>query len=282
MQGEICLVYLYDIIVFSESVTQHFELLRTVIDWMPISQSILRSLDFAYNKSDFLDILSRSQCWSWQRWSNSIQSSTDKSQGSSEVLEACWMISKVWTRLLENCSALQWPRKKGKAFHLEWGKPACLWPTEVQLKFSTHLTIPSVHRNKGYRSWSCVDPEDNGIKVVHAYASQTLNHRAERKLLYSRKVWVSCNHLDCLEPKLFTVITDHSALKSRKNNMRTIKKSKSWSSLPKGTKKWKRILMSWKIKYITKNKCQKTSSTIGFTFLMVCFKRYSRAIMKIL
>lgn len=146
---------------------------------MPISQSILRSLDFANNKSDFLDILSRSQCWSWQSWSHSIQSSTDKSQGSSEVLGACWMVSWVWNRLLENCSALEWPRKKRKAFHLEWGKAACLWPTEVQLELSTHLTIPNVHWHKRYRSWSCVDPEDNGIKVVLAYASQTLNHRAE-------------------------------------------------------------------------------------------------------
>lgn len=147
LRGEICLVYLDDIIVYSSSVTQHFERLQTVMDRLYKANLTinLKKYRFCLKEIRFLGhIVSGTGISADPDQVEAIQSypvptNLKKVQ---RFLRLVGWFHKFVPDFSKTAQPLNDFLKKGKTFHLESNMPACLWSSEVQFDLSTYLGSP--------------------------------------------------------------------------------------------------------------------------------------------
>ena len=246
LRGEICLVYLDDIIIYSSSVTQHFERLRTVIDRLQKANLTinLKKSRFCLQELRFLGHIVSGQGVSADPDKVEAIKSYPAPTNLKEVQRflglAGWYHKFVpdFSKIAEPLNDL---KKKGRSFF--WSQ-ACQNSFD---KLKSSLISPPIlgHPNLNLPFFVYTDASntglgavltqraDTGSEVVLAYASRTLN-RAEINYSVTEKeclaiIWALERWQHYLEPNLFTVITDHSALKWVLSSTKTTSRLIRWA-----------------------------------------------------
>lgn len=245
LRGEICLVYLDDIIVYSSSVTQHLERLQTVIDRLCKANLTvnLKKSRFCLEEIRFLGhIVSGKGVSADPDQVEAIQSypvPTNLKEIQRFLGLAGW-----YHKFVPDFSKVAQPlndlKKKGKPFI--WSQ-ACQYSFD---KLKSSLMSPPVlgHPSPDHPFFVYTDAsdiglgavltqrKDDGTEEVLSYASRTLN-QAEKNYSVTEKeclavIWALERWQHYLEPKLFTVITDHSALKWVLSSTKTTSRLIRW------------------------------------------------------
>ena len=246
LRGEICLVYLDDIIIYSSAVTQHFERLRTVIDRLQKANLTinLKKSRFCLQELRFLGHIVSGQGVSADpdkvEAIRSYPAPTNLKEVQSFLGLAGWYHKFVpdFSKIAEPLNDL---KKKGRSFF--WSQ-ACQNSFD---KLKSSLISPPIlgHPNLNLPFFVYTDASntglgavltqraDTGSEVVLAYASRTLN-RAEINYSVTEKeclaiIWALERWQHYLEPNLFTVITDHSALKWVLSSTKTTSRLIRWA-----------------------------------------------------
>ncbi len=246
LQGKICLVYLDDIIVYSSSVTQHFERLQTVLDRLCKANLTLnlRKSRFCLKEIKFLGHIVSEK---------GVRADHDKIEAirtypvptNLKEVQRFLGLAGWYHKFVQDFSKIAQPlndlKKKGRPF---------VWSHDCQHAFEqlkSTLSSPPIlgHPNTDLPFSVYTDASDvglgavltqkmsSGMEEVLAYASRTLN-RAERNYSATEKeclavIWSLEKWQHYLEPKLFTVITDHSALKWVLSSTKTTSRLIRWA-----------------------------------------------------
>ncbi|KAL2079452.1 hypothetical protein ACEWY4_025196 [Coilia grayii] len=229
LRGKICLVYLDDIIVYSPTVSQHFQDLQAVLDKLQGAGLTLnlKKCKFCLSQISYLGHVVTAQGISADPAKTEAISHYPVPRNIKEVQRflglAGWYHRFVpgFSQVAEPINAL---KRKGRMFH---------WSDRCQQAFDTlkgYLTSPPIlgHPDPNYPFVVYTDASDVGLgavlaqrkgfatEEVIAYASRSLN-RAERNYSTTEReclavIWALEKWQHYLEPKLFTVVTDHASL----------------------------------------------------------------------
>lgn len=245
LRGNICFVYIDDIIIYSPSMNQHFLDLQTVLHRLQTAGLTinLKKSKFCLQELTFLGHVV-----------NIHGITTDLSKVEAiraypvprniKEVQRFLGLAGWYHRFVPNFSRIAEPinslKKKGRAFH--WS-PQCQRAFE-QLK--AYLTSPPIlgHPNLElpfivYTDASDIglgavltQRKDQGSEQVIAYASRSLS-KAETNYSTTEKeclavIWALERWQHYLEPKLFTVVTDHSALQWVMSSTKTTSRLIRW------------------------------------------------------
>lgn len=217
LQGKLCFVYIDDIIIYSPSVTQHFHDLQAVLCCLQTAGLTinLKKSKFCLSELKFLGhVVSVKGVTADSSKVEAMQSypvPTNLKQVQQFLGLAGW-----YHRFVPNFSQIAEPlnnlKKKGHSFQ---------WSTQCQQAFDqlkACLISPPIlgHPDLQRSFFVYTDACDQAGEEVLAYTSRTLN-KAETNYSTTEKeclaiVWALEKWQHYLEPKLFTIITDHSAL----------------------------------------------------------------------
>ncbi len=246
LRRNICFVYIDDIIIYSQSVAQHFKDLQTVLHRLQEAGLTinLKKSKFCLKEITFLGhVVSINGITADLSKVEAIRS-YPVPRNIKEVQRflglAGWYHRFVpdFSKIAEPINAL---KKKGHSFH--WS-PQCQDAFE-QLK--AHLTSPPIlgHPNLQLPFIVYTDASDTGLgavltqrkaqglEKVIAYASRTLN-KAESNYSATEKeclavIWALEKWQHYLEHKMFTVVTDHSALQWVLSSPKTTSRLIRWA-----------------------------------------------------
>lgn len=246
LRGTICFVYIDDIIVYSHSMNQHFLDIQTILhQLMTAGLTInLKKSRFCLQELTFLGHVV-----------NIHGISTDPSKVEAiraypvprniKEVQRFLGLSGWYHRFVPNFSRIAEPinalKKKGHAFN--WS-PQCQQAFEL---LKACLTSPPIlgHPDLERPFIVYTDASDTGLgavlsqrrdqgsEQVIAYASRTLQNKAETNYSATEKeclavVWALERWQHYLEPKLFTVVTDHSALQWVMSSTKTTSRLIRW------------------------------------------------------
>ncbi len=246
LRGKICFVYIDDIIIYSPSLTQHFHDLQTVL-------SHLQSAGFTINLKKSKFCLQELTFLGHVVSLKGVSADTNKVEAirsypvpkNLKEVQRFLGLAGWYHRFVPHFSNIAEPinalKKKGHKF--EW-TPQC---QQAFNQLKSCLTSPPIlgHPDLKFPFVVYTDASDTGLgavitqqkepgqEEVVAYASRALN-KAETHYSTTEKeclavVWALERWQHYLEPKLFTIVTDHSALQWVMNSTRTTSRLIRWA-----------------------------------------------------
>lgn len=246
LRGNICFVYIDDIIIYSPSVAQHFKDLQTVLHRLQDAglTIILKKSKFCLKELTFLGHAVSV---------NGITADSSKVEAirsyfvprNIKEVQRCLGLAGWYHRFVPGFSKIVEPinalKKKGHPFH---------WSPQFQEAFEklkAHLTSPPIlgHPNLQLPFMVYTDASDTGLcavltqrkiqglEEVIAYASRTLN-KAKSNYSATEKeclavVWALEKWQHYLEHKMFTIVTDHTALQWVMSSLKTTSRLIRWA-----------------------------------------------------
>ncbi len=246
LRGNICFVYIDDIIIYSPSVAQHFSDLQAVLHKLQMAGLTinLKKSNFCLQEITFLGHVVNVQGIAADP--SKVEAIRDYPAPTNikEVQRflglAGWYHRFVpnFSRIAEPINALKkkgcsflWSQQCQQAFeHLKYclTSPPILGHPDLQLPFTVYTDASDTGLGA-----VLTQRKEQGLEQVIAYASRTLN-KAETNYSATEKeclavIWALEKWQHYLEHKLFTVITDHSALQWVMSSTKTTSRLIRWA-----------------------------------------------------